>query len=982
MGKLVLSRRSFLKVSAATAAAAAFAGSTMTGLAAADDGWSSGSAKRIRTACRGCGKMECGVWVTVDNGKAIRVEADESAFQAMGNCCTKSQSSIQAAYHPDRLRYPMKRTNPKGETAGWVRIGWDEAFQSTVNGIKTVTAKYGGESFFAMAGTSRIYCMTTYGGGWGKICNSPNTMVAFQVCKGPRHFGTELVSAFAHSWMATCDRPLVYVAWGGGSEISNYDDSCRTTVDAAYKADYHISVDPRMSNLGKEAAIWQHLRPGTDAALALSWAHVIIQNELYDDLYVKRWTTGPFLYCKDIVASGYQTGIRGQFQMKTKLLKESDILEGGSPYRFMVWDELAGTDDAHPLHTNDPSGHLTYWDANPASAHWEGEDWKPVTTGYEAKQKHLVKGVAQGWVADCSPFNPDIDPALYGKFDVVLKDGRTVKAVPTWQLYADRAAEYSPDKAEKICNIPAAEIELAAKTYASRIDPSTGYGNGGIQYMLAIEHYGNAIQNVRAIDALTGITGNFDTPAGNRGPTRSPVGITNMSGVNAAPNVTPEQNAKICGIERFPLLQWWGGTWADCTSLWDAVETGKPYQVACCINQSGDHMNMSNAVNAWEQMAKLEWNTTLDLWHAPASELADVVMPIQHWMEVECGRNSQGSHGAMGAHIKCIDMPADVKTDSECVTGIYKAAGIPRWNGPDPWPSDDVIREGEVVGGRWRNWAEYRADFIEHGWFDAKKECPEDWGTYRRYETGVLRVHPYGWTGGPAYAFTGGFKPSPGFNTPTMKHEIWSTVMESFYPNGEWNLPTFTEPPESPVSAPETYKEYPFTAMTGRRIPVYFHNEHRQLPWCRELWPAPRIEMNPADAARLGFKQGEWVWVESKRGKIRDVVDLYYGCPVGCVNLDHQWWFPELKKASHGFEHSNPNCLVDAHFQCPHCGASNVRGYAVKVYKATPENSPFGNPCPCDEDGTPIISDASDPRLKEWKAKIDINQANGNQGVE
>ena len=38
----------------------------------------------------------------------------------------------------------------------------------------------------------------------------------------------------------------------------------------------------------------------------------------------------------------------------------------------------------------------------------------------------------------------------------------------------------------------------------------------------------------------------------------------------------------------------------------------------------------------------------------------------------------------------------------------------------------------------------------------------------------------------------------------------------------------------------------------------------------------------------------------------------------------------------------------------------------MKLYKATPENSPFGNPCPCDADGTPIISDSSDPRLKEW----------------
>ena len=53
--------------------------------------------------------------------------------------------------------------------------------------------------------------------------------------------------------------------------------------------------------------------------------------------------------------------------------------------------------------------------------------------------------------------------------------------------------------------------------------------------------------------------------------------------------------------------------------------------------------------------------------------------------------------------------------------------------------------------------------------------------------------------------------------------------------------------------------------------------------------------------------------------------------------------------------------------QDPFCGSSQLRAYPVKIYKATPENSPFGNPVPCDDDGTPIITSADDPRLQEWK---------------
>ena len=64
---------------------------------------------------------------------------------------------------------------------------------------------------------------------------------------------------------------------------------------------------------------------------------------------------------------------------------------------------------------------------------------------------------------------------------------------------------------------------------------------------------------------------------------------------------------------------------------------------------------------------------------------------------------------------------------------------------------------------------------------------------------------------------------------------------------------------------------------------MYFHSEHRQLPWCRELWPAPRLEMNPADAEKLGIKQGDWAWIETEWGKVRQCVDLYHGIAPGVV---------------------------------------------------------------------------------------------------
>ena len=188
-------------------------------------------------------------------------------------------------------------------------------------------------------------------------------------------------------------------------------------------------------------------------------------------------------------------------------------------------------------------------------------------------------------------------------------------------------------------------------------------------------------------------------------------------------------------------------------------------------------------------------------------------------------------------------------------------------------------------------------------------------------------------------------------------------------PRPAWFAPaaTFREAPHGPVAEPERFTEdNDFLATTGRRQPTYFHSEHRQLPWCRELWPVPRMEINPADAERLGIADGDWCWIETEWGKIREVADLYYGIAPGVVNLEHQWWYPELKQADKGFELSCCNCLIDKDAQDPFIGSSNLRAYAVKVYKATADNSPFGNPVPCGIDGTEIIHSADDPRLQEW----------------
>ena len=183
MAKLTMSRRNFVKAAAVTAAAAALTPSVTKPLQALAEGEdeTAGEVKRIRSCCRACGKVECGVWVTVEDGKVVKVEGDESSSHGRGHCCSKSAASMQAAYHPDRLKYVMKRTNPKGEDdPGWVRITLEEGFKLMGEKFGEIVDKYGGESIFAMGGTSRVWTQAPYGT-LKQVFGTPNAHLAYEI---------------------------------------------------------------------------------------------------------------------------------------------------------------------------------------------------------------------------------------------------------------------------------------------------------------------------------------------------------------------------------------------------------------------------------------------------------------------------------------------------------------------------------------------------------------------------------------------------------------------------------------------------------------------------------------------------------------------------------------------------------------------------------------------------------------------------------
>ncbi|MBR5047515.1 MAG: hypothetical protein IKX76_04695, partial [Eubacterium sp.] len=155
---------------------------------------------------------------------------------------------------------------------------------------------------------------------------------------------------------------------------------------------------------------------------------------------------------------------------------------------------------------------------------------------------------------------------------------------------------------------------------------------------------------------------------------------------------------------------------------------------------------------------------------------------------------------------------------------------------------------------------------------------------------------------------------------------------------------------ESRVRTPELYEKYPLVMVSGRRSPVYFHSEHRNIPWCRVCDPDPVVEVHPEVMKQYGISNGEWVWVENDRGRIRRKVKENPGIGKHMVSVPHGWWLPEKKGTGPEFYDAwdiNCNILIPTDTQ-------SESGYGGGAYKTTlvrlARIEPADNMHPNDED--------------------------------
>jgi anaerobic selenocysteine-containing dehydrogenase len=251
------------------------------------------SKRIVKSTCRGCHGV-CGVRLHLEDGKLVKVTGDPDSPVSQGYICAKGKAAPELLYHPDRLKYPLKRAGERGENR-WRRITWDEALDAVSEKLLEVKRDYGAESIVGARGTGRPYYVMFH-----RFLNwlgTPNRLGFAHLCYGPRL----IASAMTCGELPVCDyygfggvRPACVLVWGCNlTEVGAADGMCSHQLTRTLRNGAKlIVVDPRKTALAAKADYWLQLRPGTDAALALGMLHTIIKEELYDKDFVDKWTVG------------------------------------------------------------------------------------------------------------------------------------------------------------------------------------------------------------------------------------------------------------------------------------------------------------------------------------------------------------------------------------------------------------------------------------------------------------------------------------------------------------------------------------------------------------------------------------------------------------------------------------------------------------------------------------------------------------------
>jgi anaerobic selenocysteine-containing dehydrogenase len=480
---------------------------------------------------------------------------------------------------------------------------------------------------------------------------------------------------------------------------------------------------------------------------------------------------------------------------------------------------------------------------------------------------------------------PDVEPALEGGYEVTFADGSSGHCKTAFQAYAEQLEWYTPERVAEITWVPKEKILKAYDLMVSSKPTLVA------AYLGACMMTTNALQNGRAITCLQLL---LDVPLDEKGGLL----FNKFWEFMLSPKITLAPEGKSfprLGDNKYPMYTQVYGQSNHPDSTWDALITAKPWPVQVMVTIASDLLNCyENAQKVYDALLSphLKLHVVQDYFMTPTAQLADIVLPAAHWSERVGAFDEELYPDPCPAVIpqKAVEPPGEARDDWYTYRELGKRLDPEKW----PWNSSEEmwlwrLKEFHNVDLTWEE-AVKQAYIIRYG---GEKRI------FKQHEKGLVE-----------------------FQTPSMRIELYSEPFESY---GYKPLPVYEEPMESPYSEPGKAKEYPLILTTGGRDVMFYHSGLTNIARLREIEPYPYAKINDQDARELGISDGEWVFVESPRGKIEVKAKVIKALRKGVVKLPRQTYkdaCKELGLPGYGWDKANPNILIPAEpadpgFSCP-----------------------------------------------------------------
>lgn len=428
---------------------------------------------------------------------------------------------------------------------------------------------------------------------------------------------------------------------------------------------------------------------------------------------------------------------------------------------------------------------------------------------------------------------PGIDEDMFYHGMVKLVDGSEVPVTTVWQALKQRIDPWTPEKASEMCWAPADTIRDSARTYATAPAATINVFQG-------IEEQTNCKDSLQLINIIISICGNLEKKGGN-------LSMPFWNQMGPLTGADPETQKELRIVNDKASGSVYGIS--NPTAVFEAMRTGKPYPVKGYIMVQGNPLSWSeNTALVKESLMCLDLLVCMDYYMSPTCQLADLVLPSTHWTERDYLADEVCSEWVFGQQ-KAVEPLYERKSD----VWFWREFGHrlhPDWW---PWETDEELFDWQLeqthAGVTWEE--------LKNKWIHHVPQMPS-----RNYKEN-------------------------GFPTPSGRAELYSVVELLM---GSDPLPQVSEPKESVYATSEIAAEYPLTAVTGRRYPIYYHSAYRGIPTLREIVPEPQVIFHTSVAKELGIEYGEWVWIESPTGRITMKARPSDGLdPRVCV-IPHGWW--------------------------------------------------------------------------------------------